>query len=107
NCFCFPPRTKPVAQREHVGVGSDAWIPEEVPRSADRVASLQNHESLAGALRLQMVRRANAGKSRANDQHVKLLDWPAVPEGSDGVVIDCCSIAILFLSILQMKTASD
>ncbi len=36
------PRPKAIAQREHVRIGADTGIPEEVPRSAHRLAAFED-----------------------------------------------------------------
>ena len=61
NRFRLAPRTKAIAQRKHVGIGADAGVAEQVPRPAGRTSRFQNYKALAGALRLQMVSRTDAG----------------------------------------------
>src|ERR1700722_8157208 len=62
-----------IAEREHVRVGADAGIAEQVPGAADAVAALENDVALAGALLLQVIARADAGQSGADDQHVEMF----------------------------------
>src|SRR5450759_4174571 len=62
-----------VAQREHVAVGADAWIAEQIPGAPDAVAALEDGVALAGTFLLQVITRADAGQSGANDQHVEMF----------------------------------
>src|ERR1700722_10643996 len=62
-----------IAEREHVAVGADAGIAEQVPGAADGVAALENDVALAGALLLQVIARADAGQPGADDQHVEMF----------------------------------
>src|SRR5258708_5773548 len=57
-----------IAQREHVAVGADAWIAEQIPGAADTVAALEDRIALAGAFLLQVVARADAGQPELPDQ---------------------------------------
>ena len=61
DCLRLAPRAEAIAQRKHIGIGADAGVTEQVPRSAGRIARFQNYEALAGTFRLQMVGRADAG----------------------------------------------
>ena len=67
------PRLERIAQREHVAVGADAGIAEQIPGAADAVAALEDDETLAGALLLQVIARADAGQPGADDQHVEMF----------------------------------
>src|SRR6202043_1575003 len=62
-----------IAEREHVRVGADAGITEQVPGAADAVAALEDHERLARALLLQVIACADAGKAGADNQHVEMF----------------------------------
>src|SRR5215475_8475132 len=62
-----------IAEREHVAIGADAGIAEQVPGAPDRVAPLEDDKALAGALRLQVIAGADAGHSGADDQDVEVL----------------------------------
>ncbi len=62
-----------IAQREHVAVGADAWIAEQIPGAADTVAALEDRIALAGAFLLQVIGRADAGQPGADDQHVDMF----------------------------------
>ena len=79
------PRLERIAQREHVRVGADAGIAEQVPGAADAVAALENDETLARALLLQVIAGADAGQAGADDQDVEMFCWhgglPAVMAG--------------------------
>ncbi len=62
-----------IAQREHVAVGADAGIAEQIPGAADAVAALEDGVTLAGTGVLQVIARANAGQPGADDQHVEMF----------------------------------
>src|SRR6478672_9857038 len=62
-----------IAHREHVAVGADAGITEQIPSAADAVAALENDKTLAGAIALQVIARADAGEAGADDQHVDMF----------------------------------
>src|ERR1019366_2811708 len=64
-----------VAQREHVAVGADAGIAEQIPGAADAVAALVDGEGLAGTFLPQGITRADAGQSGADDQPVEMFGW--------------------------------
>src|ERR1700732_224565 len=68
------PRLERIAEREHVAVGTDARIAEQVPGAADAVAALEDDVALAGALLLQVKAGADAGQSGADDQDVEMFD---------------------------------
>src|ERR1700754_4671725 len=67
------PRLERIAQREHVAVGADAGIAEQVPGAADAVAALENDITFAGTFLLKMITRADAGQSGADNQHVEMF----------------------------------
>ncbi len=69
------PRLERIAEREHVGVGADAGIAEQVPGAADAIAALEDGVALAGTLLLQMIARADAGKAGAYDEDVEVFGW--------------------------------
>ncbi len=62
-----------IAQREHVAVGADAGIAEQVPGAADAVAALEDGKALARTFVLQVISRADAGQPGADDQHVEMF----------------------------------
>src|ERR1019366_395542 len=64
-----------IAQREHVAVGANAGIWELIPGAADAVAALEDGIALAGTFVLQVITRADAGQSGADDQHVEMFRW--------------------------------
>ena len=68
-----------IAEREHVGVGADAGIAEQVPGAADAVAALENGIALARAFVLQVKTRADAGQAGADDQHVEMFCHGGLP----------------------------
>ena len=61
------------AQGEHVRVGADAGIAEQVPRAAARASALEDSKRLTGALGLHVVRGADPGDSGPYDQHVEVF----------------------------------
>ena len=67
------PRLERIAEREHVGIGADAGIAEQVPGAADAVAPLEDRVAFAGAFLLQMIARADAGQPGSDDQDVEML----------------------------------
>src|SRR6185436_4133840 len=67
------PRLERVAEREHVGVGADAGVLEEVPRPAAALARLEDRVGLAGTVALQVDGGADAGEARADDEDVEVL----------------------------------
>src|SRR6185369_12959695 len=67
------PRAKAIAERVHVGIGANAWVAKEIPRSADRVASFQYGEALSGSVHLQVTRSPNSRQPRAHDYDVHVL----------------------------------
>src|SRR3954470_21259126 len=73
NRFCFGPRLERVTQREHVAVGADAGISEQIPGTAHAVAALENSKTLTGTFVLEMIASPDAGQPRADDQHVKMV----------------------------------
>src|SRR6202022_3242881 len=62
-----------IAQREHVAVGADAGIAEQIPGAADAVAALEEDKTLAGTVALHVIARADAGQPGADDQHVEMF----------------------------------
>ena len=56
------PRAKRVAERVHVGVGADAGIAKQMPCRADVGAAFKNRVALVRTARLQVMRRADAGR---------------------------------------------
>ena len=67
------PRPEPIAEREHVGVGADAGIAEQVPGPAQPLAPLQDRKAAAGRQPLEMVRRADARQPGTDDDDVEML----------------------------------
>src|SRR5260370_11224294 len=57
----------------NIRIGPDARITEEIPRSADGFARLQNRVGFSGKGGLQMVSSINTRYSRANDQYVEMF----------------------------------
>src|SRR5687767_9107668 len=73
DCFCISPRLEAVAQRVHVGVGAHAWVAEQVPRSADRAASLENCVALRRTVFLKMVSAADSREAGAYYQYIDMF----------------------------------
>src|SRR5215472_5703680 len=69
----FFPRTKRIAEGEHVGVGADAGVAEEIPGATDGSARFQNSVGLRGTLRLQVISSTNAGEASADDDGVEVI----------------------------------
>src|SRR6476659_4674654 len=61
-----------IAHGEHVTVGADAGVTEQVPGTANAVAALEDGKALARAIALQVIARADAGQSGADDQDVNM-----------------------------------
>ncbi|MNO93284.1 hypothetical protein D3C76_848810 [compost metagenome] len=82
------PKAELVAVAEHVGVGADAWIAEQVPGSAHALTPFQNGEITVGELVHQMASRADAGQACTDDQGIemKVAHGISAPSGSDRVV---------------------
>ncbi len=70
----FFPRAEGIAEGEHVGVGTDAGVAEEVPGAADGGAGLEDGVGFAGAAGLQAVGGSDAREAGAHDDDVKVLD---------------------------------
>src|SRR6266403_880216 len=67
------PRLERIAHREHVAVGTDAGVTEQVPGTADGLAALKDDKAPAGAIVLQVIARADAGQSGADNQHIDMF----------------------------------
>jgi hypothetical protein len=68
--FRSEPRLEVVGVRKHVGVGSYARIPEQVPGATDAAATLEYADPTAGKAPRQPAGYADAGDACANDQDV-------------------------------------
>src|SRR3979411_834133 len=64
------PRSERVAQCEHVGVGPDAWVTEEIPRAADRITPFEDRVRRPRTLRLDVVAGTDAGQAGADDEDI-------------------------------------
>ena len=73
DCLRVAPGTKAIAERVHVGVGTDARVAKEIPRAAHRLVTFQYDETLAGALHPEVAGSANPRQSRADDDYVHVL----------------------------------
>src|SRR4051812_3243368 len=76
------PGAEVVSQREHVGVGADPRIAEEVPGAAHRVPRLEEREALLGALRGQVAGGSDSGEAGAHDHDVEVLRHAEHPTGA-------------------------
>lgn len=72
-----------VAEGEHVRVGTDAGVAEQVPGTAHRRAPFEQGEALAGAMLHQVVGGADAGQSGADDEYVQVFDRHKVPRSAE------------------------
>src|SRR5690554_2544548 len=70
NNLTLGPRFKVVAQGEHVRIGADAWVAEQIPSATNSVTALSDHKSLLGGVFAQVRSSANAGQAGANDNYV-------------------------------------
>src|SRR5581483_673534 len=67
------PRLEGIAEREHVRVGADAGIAEQVPGAADGVAAFEDDEILRRTFGLQVIAGGDAGQAGADDHHVEMF----------------------------------
>jgi hypothetical protein len=68
------PGSKPVTEGEHVRVGANAGITEQIPGAPDGLTRLEDHHRFLGVLTAQLAGCAHAGQSRAHDEDVGVLD---------------------------------
>src|ERR1700675_3247374 len=73
DCLAFQPRSKRISQREHVRVGANAGIAEQIPRPAESRTCFQYCIGLVGTVLLQAAGGADAGKTCANYQHIEMI----------------------------------
>src|SRR6266496_4004430 len=66
-------RSEPGAEGEHVRVRPHARVAEQVPGAADGVAGLQDGVGLARERGLEVMRSADPGQPRPDDQDVDVL----------------------------------
>ena len=52
----------------------NAWVAEEIPRSADRVAALDDRVTLLRTDCLQVIPGTDSGKAGANYKYIDVLD---------------------------------
>jgi hypothetical protein len=64
------PGPKAIAQRVHVGIRPHTGIAKQIPGAAKRVARLKKDEGFLRAVLLQMIRRADAGQTGADNDHI-------------------------------------
>ena len=67
------PRPELVAEGEHVRIGADARVAEQVPGAAEALAALQHREGLVRKLGGQLSGRPDARQTCADDQDVEML----------------------------------
>src|SRR5882724_2913450 len=70
------PRPERIAHRQHVGIGTNAGITEQIPGSTDTLALLQDDVALFRTESLQVMRRADPRETRAHDKHVEMFHSP-------------------------------
>src|ERR1700680_2340090 len=75
------PRAERVAEREHVGVGTNTGKTKKVPGAAHVRASFKDYISLPRTAGLQSVARSDAGDAGTDDHNVKVVDG----HGSDAI----------------------
>ena len=63
-----------VAKGEHVRVGTDARVTEQIPGTAQRFSAFEDGEALAGAMLHQVIGRTDAGQAGTNDQDIQVFD---------------------------------
>ena len=80
------PRPEAVAERVHVGVGTDARVAEEVPGPPQVLTRLEDRVAATGEGLLQVVGGADARKAGADDQHVEMLAGLSVRRQSTGIL---------------------
>jgi hypothetical protein len=71
--FYVLPRAELETEGEHVGVRTDTWITEQVPRAAEPLATLQYGDGLVGKLCRHMTGSTDTGQAGADDQDVEML----------------------------------
>jgi hypothetical protein len=67
------PGTERIAEREHVRIGANAGIAEQVPGAADGVAAFEDNVGFVPAAGLHMIGGVDAGKPAADDDDVKMF----------------------------------
>ena len=68
------PRAERVAEGEHVRVGPDAGVAEQVPRAPDGAPCLEDGVGGPRALVLEVVGGADARQARSDHQNIQVLD---------------------------------
>ena len=68
--FSDCPRLEPETEGEHIGVGADTRVLEQVPGAAEVLPALQDHIALVRAAVLQMPGRTDAGDTGSHDDDV-------------------------------------
>ncbi len=86
------PGLEAVAEGVEVAVGADAGILVGQPGAAEALQRVQHHEALAGRLLGQVVGGADAGDSRADDQHVEVLRPGFRPVRAQSLRVAQCSL---------------
>ena len=67
------PGAKTIAERVHIGVGAHAWITKQIPGPTHRLASFEDHKTLARALAPEMARPTNSRQPRPHNDDIKVL----------------------------------
>jgi hypothetical protein len=68
------PGPEVVAEGEHVRVGADPGVAEQVPRAPDPVAALEHEVALVRALPGEVTGRPDSRDAGAHDEHVDMFD---------------------------------
>src|ERR1700754_4598154 len=71
--FGITPGTEAIAECEHIGIGSHARIPKQVPGAADHIPPFEDDETLPRALHLQMESRTNPRQPRPHNYYVHMF----------------------------------
>src|SRR5215831_9981047 len=82
DCPGMGPRTEGVAHGQHVRIGPDAGITEQVPRPADPLPLFNNDVTLVGAELLQMIGGVDARQACPHDQDVEMFGGHRRLQGS-------------------------
>ncbi len=67
------PGAESITERVHVGVGSHARVPKQVPRPAHHIPPFEDDETLLRALHLKMASRTNPRQPRPHDYDIEVF----------------------------------
>ena len=68
------PGPEGIAEREHIGIGADAGVAEQIPGPTQFAAPFENRVALGRALRLQVIAGTDAGEAGADDEDIEMFD---------------------------------